>query len=144
MKIRDCMTCEVRIVGPDDTIADAARAMAEADVGGLPVGDADQLVGFITDRDITVRGIAGGISPQRPVRDLMSREVAWCMEDDDVSDVLMNMGDLQVRRMPVLDAEKRLVGIVSLCDMAEWHEQVAGSALTLIAREGGLHTQSLH
>lgn len=144
MKIRDCMTSEVRIIGPDDAIADAARAMAEADIGGLPVGDADQLVGFITDRDITVRGVAAGISPTRPVRDLMTLDVAYCLDTDDVDDVLMTMGDLQVRRMPVLDADKRLVGIVSLSDMAEWHEQNAGSALTLIAREGGLHTQSLH
>jgi CBS domain-containing protein len=118
--------------------------MAESDVGILPVGDADRLVGMITDRDIAVRGIAGGKGPDAKVRDVMTTEVLYCFEDDEIEDVLQNMGEIQVRRLPVVSADKRLVGIVSLSDLADTSETQAGEALCLIARQGGLHTQSLH
>jgi len=143
MNIKDCMTRHVRVVGPDETLADAARAMAQSDVGILPVGDADRLVGMITDRDIAIRGVANGKGPDTKVREVMTTEVLYCFEDDDIEDVLENMGEIQVRRLPVVNAGKRLVGIVSLSDLAEVSEQPVGEALCLIARQGGLHTQSL-
>lgn len=144
MKVKDCMTREVRLVGPDETIAEAARAMAESDCGALPVATPDRLVGMITDRDIAVRGIAAGLGPETKVSDVMSREVMYCYEDDATDDVLMNMGDIQVRRLPVVDGDKKLVGIISLSDLADGREQPAGEALCLIARSGGQHTQSVH
>ena len=143
MKIKDCMTRRVHTVGPDATIADAARMMAENDVGALPVASPDRLLGMITDRDIAVRAVAAELGPDTRVRAVMSDEVLYCFENEEVEDVLANMGDIQVRRLPVVDQDKRLVGIVSLSDLADDEEQAAGEALCLIAREGGQHSQSL-
>jgi CBS domain-containing protein len=143
MNIKDCMTRQVRVVGPDQTLADAARAMAESDVGILPVANAERLVGMITDRDIAVRGIGADKGPDTKVSEVMSGEVMYCFEDDDIEDVLQNMGDIQVRRLPVVNEDKRLVGIVSLSDLADASETQAGEALCQIARQGGQHTQTL-
>jgi len=144
MKVKDCMTREVRLIGPDETIADAARAMAESDCGALPVASPERLLGMITDRDICVRAVAAGLSSDTKVRDVMSDEVMYCYEDDAAEDVLGNMGDIQVRRLPVVDSNKQLVGIVALSDLADGREKPAGEALCLIAREGGQHSQSVH
>jgi CBS domain-containing protein len=144
MKIRDCMTRQVCIIGPDETLADAARTMAEADIGILPVREGDRLVGMITDRDIAIRGVAAGNGPDTPVRDVMTKEVMYCFDDDAIENVLENMGEIQLRRLPVVNADKRLVGIVSLSDLADGSEEPAGEALCLISRQGGSHTQSLH
>jgi CBS domain-containing protein len=143
MNIKDCMTRRVHTVGPDATIADAARMMADNDIGALPVASPDRLLGMITDRDIAVRAVAAGMGPDTKVRNVMSDEVMYCFENEDVEDVLANMGDIQVRRLPVVDEDKRLVGIVSLSDLADDEEQAAGEALCLIAREGGQHSQSV-
>ncbi|TGS81019.1 CBS domain-containing protein, partial [Mesorhizobium sp. M2D.F.Ca.ET.178.01.1.1] len=88
------------------------------DAGVMPVGENDRLVGMITDRDMVIRGIALGKGPDTKVRDVMSQEVRYCFDDEDVDHVLANMGDLQVRRLPVLNRDKRLVGIISLGDLA--------------------------
>lgn len=117
-KIREMMTSGVRLARPDQTLAEAARIMAEADVGSLPVGDGDRLVGMITDRDLVVRGIARGHDAQTPVREVMSGEVKYCYEDEDVSHVAQNMAELGVRRLPVVDRDKRLVGMVALSNIA--------------------------
>jgi CBS domain-containing protein len=139
------MTCDVRIAGPDQTIRQAALAMAECDAGILPVGENDRLVGMITDRDIAVRGVAEGKGPDAKVRDVMSAEVRYCFEDEAVEDVLRNMAELQVRRLPVVNREKRLVGIISLGDLATNGETTAsGQALGGIARPGGRHSQTAH
>ena len=143
MNIKDCMTRRVHTVGPDATIADAARMMADNDIGALPVASPDRLLGMITDRDIAVRAVAAGMGPDTPVRNVMSDEIKYCFETEEVEDVLANMGDIQVRRLPVVDEDKRLVGIVSLSDLADDEEQAAGEALCLIAREGGQHSQSV-
>ena len=143
MKIREAMTTDVRIASPSQTIQQAARMMAELDAGVLPVGDNDRLVGMITDRDIAVRAVAEGLPPGTPVSEVMSREVKYCFADDDVEEVAHNMGDIQVRRLPVLNQEKRLVGIVSLGDiaMAEGPE-TAGEAICGISEPGGQHSQT--
>jgi len=145
MHVSECMTREVKIANPQETICDAAKMMADCDAGVLPVGENDRLVGVITDRDIAVRGVAEGKGPNASVREVMSAEVQYCFEDDDVDQALRKMGELQVRRLPVLNRDKRLVGIVSLSDLAMHGETArAGSALSNIARPGGEHSQTRH
>lgn len=145
MKVGECMTRDVRIASPDETLQEAALAMAECDAGILPVGENDRLVGMITDRDIALRGIGGGKGPDATVRDVMSREVQYCFEDEPVEEVLRKMGEQQIRRLPVLSREKRLVGIVSLGDLATNGEtEHIGEALSDIAKPGGPHSQALH
>jgi len=144
MKIRDLMTPDVRTIKPEATIREAARLMAEADVGALPVASGDRLAGMVTDRDIVIRAIAAGKNADATVGEVMSHEVLYCREDDDVEDVCENMSDLQVRRLPVVNADKRLVGIVSLADIADNAEaEDAGEALEAITRPGGAHNQSM-
>src|SRR5687768_10962062 len=117
--------------------------MAELDAGVLPVGENDRLVGMITDRDIAIRGVAEGKGPDAKVRDVMTADVRYCFEDQDLEEVTRNMANIQVRRLPVVDRDKRLVGIVSLGDIATSREaEEAGEALSRISRPGGEHSQS--
>lgn len=145
MLIKECMTQDVCTIGPDQTIREAARAMAERDIGFIPVEEKDRMVGMITDRDIAIRALAQGKGPDTKVRDVMTREVRYCYDDEKIDDVLANMGDLQVRRLPVVNRDKRLVGIVSLSDCAtKERAQPAANALDRITRKGGEHSQTLH
>jgi CBS domain-containing protein len=133
MIISEVMTREVRITSPDDTLECAARLMEEEDCGSLPVAENDRLVGMLTDRDITIRAVARGLAPwDSKVRDVMSKEVRYVYDDESVRDVARVMGDLHVRRLPVLDRENRLVGIVSLGDLALSKPTSAGDALQSI------------
>ena len=118
MKVSDAMTPEVQLCTPDDTLKDAAEAMMALNVGLLPVTDSDRLVGMITDRDIAVRGVARGRGPDTPVRDVMTQDVKYCFEDQDLDEVTQNMGEIQVRRLPVVNKNKQLVGIIALGDIA--------------------------
>ncbi len=118
MRISEVMTREVRIAGPDDTLGDAAKLMAQLDAGVLPVANSERLIGMVTDRDIAIRGIGAGLGPDAKVSEVMTEDVKYCYEDDQCADVAKNMGDIQVRRLPVVDRNKRLVGIVSLGDLA--------------------------
>ena len=142
MLVSELMTRDVRVVAPSDTLERAATMMGQVDAGAIPVGENDRLVGMITDRDIAVRAVARGKPPQTPVRDVMSTEVKYCFEDDDIEDVARNMADIQVRRLPVLNRDKRLVGIVSLGDLAVEHAVQACRALSGISEPGGLHSQT--
>lgn len=117
-QVREMMTPDVRIAQQDQTIAEAAKIMADADIGCLPVNDGDRLVGMITDRDIVVRGLALGLDAKTPVRELMSRDIKYCYADEDVSKVAQNMAELGVRRLPVIDRDKRLVGMMSMSNVA--------------------------
>lgn len=145
MKVREAMTIKVRTANPEQTICQAARLMAECDAGILPVGDNDRLVGVITDRDIAIRAVAQGKSPETPVSDVMTKEVLYCFEDEDLEHVAKNMGDVKVRRLPVLNRKKRLVGIVSVGDLAlSANAQVAGRAVAGISKPGGAHSQKVH
>jgi CBS domain-containing protein len=142
MKIGDCMSTGVQIANPDETIETAARMMAKIDVGAIPVGEADRLIGMITDRDIAVRAVAEGLGPETTIRTIMSSDIRYCFEDEDVGHVLKNMGDIQLRRLPVLNREKRLVGIVSLADVAKSAAGTkTGRTLGDITRPGGSHSQ---
>ena len=118
MRVAEVMTRDVRLIEPNQTIRDAARLMAEMDAGIMPVREGDRLVGMITDRDIAVRAVAQGRGPDTAVREVMTDEVKYCFEDDDTDAVARNMADIQVRRLPVLTRDKRLVGIISLGDLA--------------------------
>jgi len=142
MKIRDVMTPDVRTIAPTATIQEAARLMAEQDVGVLPVANDERLVGMLTDRDIAVRAVAAGRTPDTPVQEAMSQEIKYCYEDDDVDEVCENLADQQLRRLPVVDRDKNLVGIVSLADLAKRADsEAAGEALEGITRPGGQHSQ---
>ena len=114
MQVSEAMTRDVKIARPDQTIQQAARLMVEIDAGLLPVSQGDELIGMITDRDIAVRAVAEGKGPQTPVREVMSEEVKYCFEDQDVAQVTRHMGDQQLRRLAVMNRDKRLVGILSL------------------------------
>jgi CBS domain-containing protein len=143
MKVSEAMTRQVRIASPDETLQQAARMMASIDAGVLPVGENDQLVGMITDRDIAVRGVAEGKGPRAKVRDVMTVDVKYCFEDDEIDEVSRNMAEIQVRRLPVVDRDKRLVGILALGDIATSRQSdSAGDALSGISRAGGPHSQT--
>src|SRR5499433_2882118 len=118
MKVSEMMTRDVCLASPGQKLRDVAVEMKKRDIGVLPVGDNERLVGMITDRDIAVRGISQGLGPEASVGDVMSTEVKYCFESDEIGDLAQNMADEQIRRLPVLNDENRLVGIVSLGDLA--------------------------
>jgi CBS domain-containing protein len=145
MKIREAMTTDVRLAHPDRSIREAAQMMADQDIGALPVGENDRLVGMITDRDIAVRAVAQGLGPDTKVREVMSEDVLYCFDDEDLDDAAHNMGDIKVRRLPVLNRDKRLVGILSFSDLARSEDpKKTGEAISDISTPGGAHSQSAH
>jgi CBS domain-containing protein len=117
-KISEVMSTDVQTISPDASIEEAAQEMRDGDFGLLPVGEEDQLLGVITDRDIAVRAVAEGKDPGTLVRDVMSEGVISAHEDDSVEDAASIMSEHQIRRLPIVDADQRLVGIVSLGDFA--------------------------
>lgn len=144
MRVSEAMTRDVCIARPDQTIEDAARMMLAVDTGLLPVGDEDRLLGMITDRDIAVRAIAEGLGPTTTVEEIMTAEVKYCFADEDTAHVARNMGAQQLRRLPVVDRNKRLVGILLLADVAQ-HEadgRRVGKAYRDISQSGGEHNQA--
>jgi CBS domain-containing protein len=142
MKISEVMTRDVQTVRPDQPVQEAASFMLSADAGSIPVTDGDRLIGMITDRDIAVRGVAKGYGPDTPVRELMTDEVICAREDDNVEDVASRMSSAQVRRLPVIDGDERLCGIVSLGDLSrDADEDSAAQALEGVSERGGKHQQ---
>jgi CBS domain-containing protein len=133
--IQDVMTRDVRTISPQETVQRAAQMMDELNVGAIPVCDGQKLVGMITDRDITVRSTAAGQSPgSTHVSDVMSTDVRTCFTNQSVDEVLGQMGDVQIRRVPVLDEQShQMVGIVSLGDMATKHSAGIDHALDEIS-----------
>jgi CBS domain-containing protein len=142
MRVSEAMTRDVRVANPNESICDVAKIMAEIDAGAVPVGENDKLVGMITDRDIAVRAVAQHKGPDTPVREIMSHEVKYCFDDEDLDHVARNMADIQVRRLPVVNREKRLVGILSLGDLAQKEKKAAGKAVSGVSKPGGQHSQS--
>ncbi|HZG46033.1 MAG TPA: CBS domain-containing protein [Allosphingosinicella sp.] len=144
MKISEIMTSDVQVVQPNATIREAAQFMLRADAGVVPVCDGQKLQGMITDRDIAVRAVAEGLGPDTPVTQVMTGEILFAFEDDDVEDVASQMSQAQVRRMPIVSREdKKLVGIVSVGDLSDAGEHdVAALALDGITEDGGKHSQS--
>lgn len=142
MKISEVMTRDVKTVRPDQTAKDAAKFMLSEDAGSMPVSDGDRLIGMITDRDIAIRGVARGYGPDTPISELMTDDIICVREDDDVEDVAIKMSEAQVRRLPVIDDNERLCGIVSLGDLArEAHDESAHQALEGVSEPGGEHQQ---
>jgi len=132
------MTRGVKLCTPGQTIREAARTMAEIDAGAMPVGENDRLIGMITDRDIAIRAVAQGKGPDTPVREVMSEHIHYCYEDEEIDDVAQNMGDIRVRRLPVVNREKRLVGILSLGDVARTEGgETVGDAVVGVSQPGG-------
>jgi CBS domain-containing protein len=130
MKISEIMTTNVEFVTPETTITELAEKMKSLDVGFLAVCEKDRIAGTVTDRDIVIRGIAGGRDLNSiKTREIMSKEVHWCFENDDIKDVAGKMRDKEVRRMLLLDQNKRLVGVVSIGDLAKVEEQESGKTL---------------
>jgi CBS domain-containing protein len=145
MQVKDAMTTNVELASPTHTIRQAALLMGKTDCGALPVADKDSLVGMITDRDIAVRAVAAGKGPKTLVKEIMSAEVLYCYDDQTLKEVADNLGDQKVRRLPVMNREKRLVGILSLGDMARKTNGSADNiadALKAISEPGGEHSQS--
>ena len=135
MKVCEQMSRDVRLAAPEQTIREAAQVMAEVDVGALPVADRGRLVGMVTDRDIAVRGVAMGRGLDTPVREVMTPEVKYCFDFEDLELVARNMGDQRIRRLPVVDQNKRLVGILALADVVLGAGvQPAGDALAGVCR----------
>ncbi len=142
MKISEVMTTEIETVSADQTAREAAAFMLRADAGSIPVCEGDRVIGIITDRDIAVRGVAEGRGPDTPVSELMSDGIICAHEDEDVDTVARRMSEEQVRRLPVVDAEERLVGIVSLGDLArETSTKAAEQALEGVSAPGSSHQQ---
>jgi CBS domain-containing protein len=138
------MTRDVQLTSPTESIRDAAKMMAEIDAGSLPVGQDKRLVGMITDRDIAIRAVAEGKGPDTPVSEVMSQEVLYCFDDQELEEVARNMADIKVRRLPVLNREKHLVGIVSLGDLSQKEQpEVTAKAVSNISKPGGKHSQAV-
>ena len=143
MQIKEVMSRSVVLASPRETLSEVGQMMAEKDIGFMPVGDGDRIVGMVTDRDMVIRGLALGKGPDTPVSEVMTQDVKYCFEDEDIDHVIMNMGENQVRRLPVMNREKRLVGIVTLADAALEHDPVVvGEALLRVVEPGGDHCQS--
>jgi CBS domain-containing protein len=147
MLVKDCMSKHVELGSPDMTICDAAKKMREGDFGSLPIQENDRLVGMLTDRDIVIRAIADGKdSKQTSVRDVMSPSILYCYDDQTLEEVADNLGQNQVQRLPVLNRQKRLVGILSLGDLAQSfeHPDNIEESLTQIKKPSANESPELH
>lgn len=144
MQVRECMTTGVKIINPDMTLREAAGLMREEDTGFLPVGENDRLVGSLTDRDITVRAVCEGKDPNTAkVREAMSEHIVYCFDDQDTGEAAEIMGEKQIRRLAVLNHDKRLVGVISLGDISgrARDQEAAENALEGISHPTGQSRQ---
>jgi len=130
-QLKDVMTRKVEVISPDSTIAQAAQRMRDGDFGLLPVGENDRMIGTISDRDIAIRAVAQGKDSATKVRDVMSEGIQWCFEDDSVDQAVKIMSEHQVRRLPIVNRDKRLVGIVALADLAAGKTEIGPAAEAL-------------
>ncbi|AKU11193.1 CBS domain containing protein [Azoarcus sp. CIB] len=130
-QLRDLMSRDVKVINPDMTIRQAAATMRDEGFGMMPVGENDRMIGTISDRDIAIRAVAEGKDSSTKVRDVMSDGVAWAFEDESVDQAVKIMSERQVRRLPIVDREKRLVGIVSLGDFAVQRTEIKPAAEAL-------------
>lgn len=138
MLVKEAMTTAAIVITPESPVTEAAKIMRDDDVGFLPVGDDGKLLGTLTDRDITVRGVAAAADMRTiSVREVMSPELVYCLEDQDVGEAATLMADHQVRRLPVVNRDKHLVGIISLGDIATGteHAGLSGATVEAVSRE---------
>ena len=122
MQIKDIMSTDVKVINLDQSVAEAAKIMNENGVGSIPVEENEKLIGLITDRDLTLKVLAEDLPAETKIRDIVDRDIKYCYEDESVGDVASQMGNLQIRRMPIMDRENKLVGIVSLGDLVNQEE----------------------
>ena len=134
MKIKDVMTHDVRFVTPETPLTEIARQMRDDDIGAVPVVENDRMIGMVTDRDIVVRCVATGSIDGATARMAMSPRILYCYEDQSVNEILHNMAEQQVRRMPVVNRDKRLVGVVSIGDLSQKAQRKAGESLKEISQ----------
>lgn len=130
-QLKDLMSRDVEVIGPDMSIGDAAKKMRDGDFGMMPVGEDDRMIGTISDRDIAIRAVAEGKDASTKVREVMSEGIAWAFETDSVERAALIMSERQVRRLPVVNSDKRLVGILSLGDFAVDSAQLRPAAQAL-------------
>ncbi|MBW3559387.1 MAG: CBS domain-containing protein [Proteobacteria bacterium] len=143
MKIADVMSRDVQIANPNDSIQSVAQKMAELDVGALPVCDGRRIQGMVTDRDIAVRGVAQGLENSAPISRIMTGNLEYVLASDDLNRAADKMADHQIRRLPVVDENKDLVGIISLGDLAQEHRaKIVGRTLEEISEPGGSGNQT--
>ena len=135
MQIKDVMTPQCEWIAPDASLEEAAKIMQDKDIGFIPVGENDKLIGAVTDRDIVTRAIAKGANGSTQVRDVMTPQIKYCYDDQAVDSICQNMSDIKVRRLPVVNRDKRLVGVVSLGDVSQGHILESGEALQAITNE---------
>ncbi|MCA8242359.1 CBS domain-containing protein [Burkholderia sp. AU32262] len=131
--VSEVMTRDAATIGPTQSLREAARLMSELNVGALPVCDGTRLIGMLTDRDIVVRAVSMGVPPNESIEGVVSGPANWCYEDDDISVVQNKMEDAQIRRVPVVDRQKRLVGIVALGDLATAADGAMSSTLGAVS-----------
>jgi CBS domain-containing protein len=142
MRVSEAMTRDVCVCGPDERIRDCAAAMARNGIGVLPVAENNLLIGMVTDRDIAIRAIAAGKGPDTPVREVLSREVLYCFEDQDLEHVAKSMGLAKIRRVPVLTRDSRVAGILSLADVAQRSPEAAADAVAKLSKPGAPHSHN--
>jgi CBS domain-containing protein len=130
-QLKDLMSRDVKVISPDMTIGEAATKMRDGDFGMMPVGENDRMIGTISDRDIAIRAVAEGKDADTKVRDVMSEGIAWAYEDESVEQIVKIMSERQVRRLPVVNRDKRLVGIVALGDFAVEKSEILPAAQAL-------------
>lgn len=134
MKIKEVMTHDVSFVTPETPVSEVARKMRDEDIGAVPVVENDRMIGMVTDRDIVVRCVASGNPMDATARTAMSPRILYCYDDQTVNEILENMGEQQVRRMPVVNRDKRLVGVVSIGDLSQASKRKAGDTLREISQ----------
>ena len=134
MQIKDVMTQNCDWIAPETTLSEAAQMMKDKDVGFLPIGQNDKLIGTVTDRDIVLRAVAQNASTNDAVQSVMTPKLMYCFDDQPVDEVCKNMADIKVRRLPVVNRDKRLVGVVSLGDVSQAQAPQSGEALQCITK----------
>lgn len=135
MKINEIMSREVRTISPDTPLREVAQIMRQADIGALIINQNDRMAGMVTDRDLVIRAMADGMDLDTPVSRIMSDEVRYCFDDEEIDHVAKNMAQIEKRRLPVVNRDKRLVGMVSLANVASCNaDKVSANLLRGVAR----------
>ena len=144
MLVRDAMTAHAEWISPDISLTEVARKMRDANIGCLPVGENDRVIGMITDRDLACRGCAEGADPNTTkARKVMTEGITWCFDDDDLRDATQRMADKQIHHMPVMNREKRMTGILSLSDLAlRAPKELFAEVSRLVARDASRHAST--
>jgi CBS domain-containing protein len=144
MKVQDVMSRHAEWISPDTTLVDVAKRFRDQEIGCLPIGQQDRLIGIVTDRDITRRAVAAGLDPKTtPVSTVMTKGIAWCYEDVDIDEAIQLMARREIHHLAVMNRSKRLVGVVTLSDLAQHGEAATFQQLSRLAARDAEHHQHL-